>query len=126
MYGTTVYPDGKKVQRGESITPSKAEELLMWYVKDRIVPKLTTVIPYWGEMENYQKCSLISFAYNVGEHFYGTSGFGTLTKLLRNKDWQSVPNAMMLYVNPGTSAEKGLRRRRDKESSLWRGLRYVK
>ena len=119
-YGTTVYPDGKKVQRGDRITAQRAEELLAWYVNDRIVPKLSSRIPYWGEMSNNQRCALISFAYNVGEHFYGSRGYATITRTLGNKDWNAVPNAMMLYVNPGTSAEKGLRRRRDQECALWR------
>lgn len=120
MYGTTVYPNGNRVKKGERITAQRAEELLAWYINDRIVPKLSATIPYWGEMSNNQRCALISFAYNVGEHFYGTRGFSTITRTLRDKDWVNVPNAMMLYVNPGSSFEKGLRRRRDKECSLWR------
>lgn len=119
-YGTTVYPNGNRVKIGERITVQRAEELLLWYIKDRIMPKLSATIPHWSQMSNNQRCALVSFAYNVGEHFYGSKGFGTITKVLKEKDWVSVPNAMMLYVNPGTSAEKGLRRRRDQECALWR------
>lgn len=119
-WGTTVYPNGSRVQRGDRITAKGADELLLWYVEYRILPKLSATIPYWSEMANHQRCALISFAYNVGEHFYGSSGFNTITRALRDRDWVNVPNAMMLYVNPGSSFERGLRRRRDKECSLWR------
>lgn len=119
-YGTTVYPNGNRVQRGDRVTPREAEDLLLWYVQSRIVPKLSVVIPKWSELTNNQKCALISFAYNVGEHFYGSNGFGTITRVLRTGEWSAVPNAFMLYVNPGSFFEQGLRRRREKESALWR------
>lgn len=120
--GTTVYPDGRKVKRGDTITFAKAEELLLWYIKDRIVPKLSGTIPYWSQMKNHQQCALISFAYNVGEHFYGAKGYKTITRVLREKRWTDVPATMKLYVNPGSSFEEGLKRRRKKEGRLWDGL----
>jgi lysozyme len=119
-WGTTVYPNGVRVKKGDKVTKARADELLEWYVKDRIIYKLSNTIPFWQEMSNLQRCALISFAYNVGEGFYGLKGYATITKALRNKDWLSVPNAMMLYVNPGTSAEQGLRRRRNEECTMWR------
>lgn len=117
-YGTTVYEDGSKVLRGQRITTARAEALLLWYIKSRIIPRLS-VIPGWGEMGNHKQSALISFAYNVGEHFYGGKGFASITKVLKNKDWGNVPKTLMLYVNPGSSFEKGLRRRRQKEGTLW-------
>lgn len=61
----------------------------------------------------------MSFAYNVGWQFYGSAGFETITKRLGESDWSKVPAAMALYVNPGTSTEAGLRRRRAAEGALW-------
>jgi GH24 family phage-related lysozyme (muramidase) len=118
-WGTTVYPDGEKVKEGDNITIQKADEYLIWYIKDRIVPKLSSSIPYWHQMSNGQRCALISFAYNVGENFYGARGFTTITRVLSSRDWESVPSSLRLYVNPGTHFAEGLRRRREKEIKLW-------
>lgn len=117
-YGTTRYSDGRPVQRGDKINTIEADMLLRLEV-DRIADKLRATIPYWGEMADHQKCALISFAYNLGPSFYGAKGFETISKRLREKDWAGVPDAMLLYRNPGTSVEAGLKRRRIAEGDLW-------
>jgi GH24 family phage-related lysozyme (muramidase) len=33
--------------------------------------------------------------------------------------WKNIPDALMLYVNPGSSVEAGLRRRRSAEGKMW-------
>jgi hypothetical protein len=66
-----------------------------------------------------QRCALISFAYNLGPGFYGAAGFETISKRLREKDWNAVPAALELYRNPGTNVEAGLLRRRRDEGALW-------
>jgi hypothetical protein len=63
--------------------------------------------------------ALESFAYNLGPNFYESNGFDTITRKLKNKEWSTVREAFMLYVNPGSNVEAGLRRRRATESSLW-------
>jgi hypothetical protein len=70
-------------------------------------------------MEDHQKSALISFAYNLGSGFYGAAGFETISKRLRERDWSAVPEAMLLYCNPGSSFEAGLKRRREAEGKLW-------
>jgi uncharacterized protein YcbK (DUF882 family) len=72
-------------------------------------------------MAENQQAALISFAYNLGSGFYGSQGFETISKNLRAKDWQAVPDAMLLYRNPGSSFEAGLKRRRQAEGKLWKG-----
>jgi GH24 family phage-related lysozyme (muramidase) len=62
---------------------------------------------------------LQSFAYNLGARFYGSSGFNTITRVLKNKEWDKVPDALKLYRNPGTNVEAGLLRRRVAEGKLW-------
>jgi hypothetical protein len=70
---------------------------------------------------------LLSFAYNLGEGFYGAEGFTTISRLLRNKDWDKVPDALVLYRDPGSEVEAGLKRRRVAEGALWsRGLQKFK
>jgi hypothetical protein len=70
-------------------------------------------------MSDQQKCALISFAYNLGSGFYGTAGFETISKRLKAKEWAKVPEALLLYRNPGTAVEAGLLRRRQAEGRLW-------
>ena len=118
-YGTTRYPDGRKVQRGDKITVIDANQLLELEV-ERIAAKLRASVPHWSAMRQGQQCALISFAYNLGAGFYGSAGFETISRRLREKDWAQVPAALELYRNPGTAVEAGLLRRRRAEGTLWR------
>lgn len=122
-YGTTYYPNGTLVAPTDvPISKDGAKRFLENHVDNAIVPVLQRTIPLWGIMNNCQKAAIISFAYNLGPHFYGGSGFKTITNALSSKaNWPNVPNAMMLYVNPGSTFEAGLRRRRKAEGELWNG-----
>ena len=117
-YGTTRYSDGRKVQQGDKITVIDADQLLRVEV-ERIAEKLRATIPFWSAMSTSKQCSLISFAYNLGAGFYGSAGFETISKCLRDKDWARVPAVMELYRNPSSSVEAGLLRRRRAEGALW-------
>ena len=70
-------------------------------------------------MNDNQRGALLSFAYNLGAGFYGSSDFTTITRVLKNKEWSKVPDAFYLYRNPGTRVEVGLARRRVAEGKLW-------
>lgn len=117
-WGNTRYQDGTPVRQGDSISRIKADILLRYEV-DRITEKLRATIPFWIELADDQKCALISFAYNLGSNFYGAPGFETITKRLKDKDWSNVPDALLLYRNPGTNVEAGLKERRIAEGKLW-------
>jgi GH24 family phage-related lysozyme (muramidase) len=119
-WGTTRYSDGRKVEKGDKLNRVEADMLLRQEV-DRIADKLRTTVPFWVAMADYQKCALISFAYNLGSGFYGTQGFETISRELREKNWAAVPAAMLLYRNPGSNVEAGLKRRREAEGKLWQG-----
>lgn len=120
-WGSTRYGDGRKVKKGDKISNVEADMLLRTEV-DRIAAKLRGTVPHWVEMADHQKCALISFAYNLGSGFYGmVPDFETITAKLRDRKWDEVPEAMLLYRNPGSSFEAGLKRRREAEGRLWRG-----
>lgn len=118
--GTTTYPDGSPVKEGDKITEEQAQEFLINHVNNKIIPRLQDSIPTWNDLNENQRASLISFAYNLGENFYGRKGFETITKALSDKkNLNNVPNALMLYVKAGGKKLKGLERRRKAEADLW-------
>jgi GH24 family phage-related lysozyme (muramidase) len=117
-WGNTRYTDGRPVKKGDKINRIEADMILRQEV-DRIAKQLGGAVPYWREMSDEQRSALVSFAFNLGSGFYGAAGFETITARLRDKEWSKVPDAMLLYRNPGSSFEAGLRRRREAEGRLW-------
>jgi len=117
-WGSTKDFDGTPFKMGRVITQKYADTLLEFDLKNRFLPMLQK-IPYWNEMNENQQGVLLSFAYNLGAAFYGSSNFNTITRVLKNKEWTKVPDALYLYHNPGTKVEAGLKRRRVAEGKLW-------
>jgi len=118
-FGATFYENGTKVSYSDQpITEARGEELLKYHL-EYFWNTQEASIPYWSEMSDGQRGCLLSFSYNIGANFYGSSGCNTITGALRDKRWGDVPDALRLYVNPGTSVEAGLRRRREAEIELW-------
>jgi GH24 family phage-related lysozyme (muramidase) len=117
-YGFTTNRDGRPVQPGETISRAAADSQLQQGVQD-CATHLAGTIPFWAEMAADQQCALISFAWNLGTDFYGSAGFDTISRDLRDKAWRQVPDGLLLYCDPGTSVEAGLRRRRQAEGDLW-------
>jgi GH24 family phage-related lysozyme (muramidase) len=112
--------NGKPVVPGQSMSRSEADQLLSTMVGD-CANNLSGKIPHWGQMSDKQQSSLISFAWNLGNDFYGNeSDFHTITKCLREKSWNQVPDALLLYCMPGTPVHQGLLRRRNAEADVWR------
>ena len=117
-WGSTRRKDGTLFMIGNTITQDEADDLLYFQLRREFLPSLRK-IPYWNEMNEEMRGSLLSFAYNLGSHFYSSPGFNTITKVLKEKRWNEVPAALELYKNPGTSVENGLRRRRIAEGKLF-------
>ena len=119
-WGNTTKNDGSPVIPGDRISQEDGDALLQKTI-DGIVVTLAGSIPYWSAMKENQQSALISFAYNLGSYFYGQPGFETISRCLRERTYKSVPNALLLYCNPGTTFEAGLTRRRKAEGMLWAG-----
>ena len=121
-YGTTKYPDGRRVKKGDIVTPVEAEEYLIWDVDHLSRPALEQ-IPTWGQMNDHQRSAIFSFAYNLGAYFYGGSNFQSITRVCNSPhrwdDHEWVKEQFVKYRNPGTAAEAGLRRRRIAEAKLF-------
>lgn len=118
-YGTTQFPCGRPVRMGDVVTRDQAEGYLRWYA-DRCEAVQRSRIPTWAQMGPHQQAALIGFAFNLGANWFGSHGFATLTRVVREADWDAVPDALLLYRNPGSSVEAGLRRRRQAEGDLFR------
>jgi lysozyme len=118
-WGSTRRKDGTGFIMGNTITQQEADDLLMFDIETKFIPALQK-IPYWNEMNENQQGALLSFAYNLGANFYGGPNFNTITRVLKNKEWDKVPDALYLYRNPGSNVEAGLARRRKAEGDLWK------
>ena len=118
-WGCTRKKDGSPFHMGDTITQAEADELLIDECKKHFLPSLRK-IPHWGEMSDGKRGALLSFAYNLGAGFYGGDNFNTITKRLKNKEWDMVPDALYLYRNPGSNVEAGLARRRKAEGEAWK------
>ena len=119
-YGSTFYLDGRRVAWGDpAITEPEARKMMESICEKDFWNVIKNTIPYWEEMNDDQRSALCSFAYNLGSHFFGNPGFNTISACLSDKAWGEVPAALMLYTNPGSSVEAGLRRRREAEGKLW-------
>lgn len=117
-WGSTRRKDGTRFMIGNTITQEEADDLLYFQLRREFMPSLQK-IPFWKEMNEKQQGALLSFAYNLGAGFYGSTNFSTITRVLREKRWNEVPKALELYRNPGSNVEAGLLRRRKAEGKLW-------
>ena len=106
------------VAMGDTCTQEQADNWLDEEI-GAIQRYLATSIPHWTEMLPTHRAALTSFAYNVGRFFYGAEGFETITRVLRERKWAEVPTVLLLYRNPGSSFEEGLKRRRIAEAAMW-------
>lgn len=118
-WGSTRKKDGSHFKLGDTLTQAEADELLIEQCKNEFLPALRK-IPHWNEMSDGKRGALLSFAYNLGAGFYGGDNFNTITKRLKNKEWDLVPDALYLYRNPGSNVEAGLARRRKAEGDAWK------
>lgn len=110
----------RAVVLSDRITQQQADRMLMETVEGQILPALSRTIPHWQHMRPLQRGALVSFSFNLGWGFYGSSGFATISRVLKDRAWAAVPDAMLLYRNPGSRFEAGLRRRREAEGRMWR------
>ncbi len=77
-YGFT-HLDGRPVQPGDTISQAEGNAQLLSGVNG-CARHLASTIPYWSAMAEDQRCALISFAWNLGEDFYGSDGFDTISR----------------------------------------------
>ncbi len=121
--GLTRYPNGEPVRMGDTCDLRICRAQLEQLLKDQYLPALEC-IPGWGRLGPKRQAVLVSFAWNLGARFYGSVGFETISKVLRDgalrpEIYQQMPQALDLYVKAGGKPLPGLVNRRRKEGALW-------
>jgi len=117
-YGTTIYPDGTPVKRGDKCTEEEAETYLRadiekfeYYVSDLIEIELN---------EN-QFSALVSFTYNLGA---GNLKKSTLREKLNSGDY-NVGDEFLKWNKANGKELKGLTRRRQAEKELFEAAEAI-
>ena len=121
-WGSTKKLNGDEWKLGNTITQDEADQMLIIQLENHYLPPLQK-IPSWNDLTQNQQGAILSFGYNLGANFYNRPGFGTISRLLKNPemwfDRKCVEETFILYRNPGSAVETGLRRRRKAEAELW-------
>lgn len=118
-WGTTRNVYNEPIKQGDTATQDQVNRYLLSECDAGMII-LDEIIPWWDEMSDDQQGALLSFGYNLGWHFYSSSGFDTITRELQRRHWNpGVPEAMKLYNKGGGQTMPGLVRRRQAEADLW-------
>jgi lysozyme len=114
-YGTT-----KDVQKGQTITQARADELLVQDLR-----KFESVVnDLHINLRQQQFDALISWIYNLGAGNFAVSTFKKkITNL--NAD-EAITDELVKWVNAGGKPLLGLKRRRVEEANMWLGRKRYK
>jgi lysozyme len=114
-WGTTVYPDGKKVKSGDTCTKEIADKWLRYdlHSAEEAVRKAVKI-----KISDAQFSALVSFAYNVGN---GGMRNSTLIKELNAQFYGAAGEQFMRWNKGGGKVLKGLTRRRLAEREMFMG-----
>lgn len=112
-YGTTRYPNGNKVKRGDKITLEQAEQYLRHDLSkfEDTVNSLVKV-----PLTQNQFDALTSLVYNIGSGAFSNS---TLLKKLNIKDYKGAADQFLVWNKAGGRTLQGLVNRRTKERQLF-------
>lgn len=121
--GITQYPNGTAVQLGDVCDHRICRGHLMELLRRTYVPAMER-IPGWKDLGRRRQAVLLSFAWNLGPKFFGSPGFETISRVLREgaerpEAYSQMPAALSLYVNAGGGPLPGLVDRRRREGEIW-------
>lgn len=111
--GTTIYPNGVKVKKGDVCTLEQAKSYFAHNLKsfEKTVNDSVKV-----DLTQNQFDALVSLVYNIGSGNFGSS---TLLKKLNVKDYQGAADQFLVWNKGGGKVLKGLVRRREAERALF-------
>ncbi len=112
-FGTTVYPNGIKVKKGDTCTEAQAKAYMAHDLKKfESAVNNEVKIP----LNQNQFDALVSLAYNIGTNTFSKS---TLVKKLNAGDIRGAADQFDVWVNAGGKRMQGLVNRRAKEKELF-------
>ncbi len=127
-YGVTVYPDGRRVKKGDCCSLIEAKEYCRYHVCNRVAPFLMYTT---RKMEDREILGTLLFIYNVGgENFSGCSLDGrvvgnpssVLQAINVGDDAQDVVNCMTGFRRSGRKLAKGLLKVRWVQGAVYMGI----
>ena len=112
-YGTTKYPNGIRVKKGDTCTLDQAKAYMQNDLKafEQTVNSAVKV-----PLNQNQFDALVSLAYNIGSTAFKNS---TLVKRLNEGNYNAAANQFDLWVNAGGKRMQGLVNRRAAERTLF-------
>jgi lysozyme len=116
-YGTTKYPDGRRVTlQDPPITKEQADQFVLQELNRDYVPDVNHYLQVPVNQNQFD--ALVDFAYNVGTEALRTS---TLLKLLNTGNFGAAAQQFGLWVHAGGHVLPGLIKRRELERKLFEG-----
>ncbi len=112
-FGTTKYPSGNRVKKGDTCTLEQAKEYMR---HDLIEFEHTVNSSVKVPLNQNQFDALVSLAYNIGSIAFKSS---TLVKKLNLGDYQGAASQFNVWINAGGKRMQGLVNRRDREKLLF-------
>ena len=112
-FGTTIYPNGIRVKKGDICTEAQAKAYMAYDLKkfESTVNSAVTV-----PLNQNQFDALVSLAYNIGPSAFSKS---TLVKKLNAGDIRGASDQFDVWVNAGGKRMQGLVNRRAKEKEVF-------
>lgn len=112
-FGTTVYPNGIRVQQDDHCTIEQAKSFFQHDLRrfQKAVNKAVLVT-----LSQNQFDALVSLSYNIGQNAFKNS---TLLKYLNAGDYQAAADQFLVWNKGGGQILKGLVRRREVERTLF-------
>jgi lysozyme len=108
-FGTTRYPNGHHVQKGDRVTREEADDYLLHDLA-RFADSLDEMLE--EEVNEHEYAALLSFEYNLGA---GALAHSTLMRYLNAGDHQGAARQILRWNKAGGHVLAGLTRRRQEE-----------
>lgn len=115
-YGSTKLEFGEPVQEGDIIDRSRAETLLVAYIRTTVEPDMTTLLGSTALTPD-QQSAFGSFVYNFG--LQKCLGYNLPKYIAAGEDWEKIGRKWLEYVYSDGEKEEGLHRRRLAELMLF-------
>ncbi|NNP75577.1 lysozyme [Acinetobacter sp. Ac_3412] len=112
-YGTTIYPNGVKVKRGDTCTKAQAMSFFQHDLRrfEVVINQAVKVVVNQNQFD-----ALVSLAYNIGETAFKGS---TLVKELNTGNYKAAADQFPKWNRGGGKVLRGLVRRRAAERELF-------